>query len=394
LLQAAAHRASGDIGLFTFAQAIVLTLALGALTLRLAGPRATTVIFPVILVMPTVWPWVFVQVSDIPIAAGLAMAAWAILALSGTPGGSARFAWSFFILFCSTVLILGSRSNTPALLPVVIMLVYLSCKHLRRKIIAIASVLTALAATMLMQSLLADTSYNRLSDVIAWEYVLTLKELADPQALEVYNLDSIGQTRIAVRMARYDRHDSLVFGSSPPLPSEKLRLQSYRVFSGFANLVSQYPREYLSAKLKIHRQLLALDNTVRYKLFTADHPRIKWRGGAVYRPLIPHFGDNLAASVGSLDVLNPLYLPYANLIICLVLAGIALVVDSDRRWPYAVVLALAVGNYGIFFLITPAATFRYFLPTHILFLVVSLDALTALAVRIRQRLAGVFEDVS
>lgn len=362
LMQAAGLWAFGSMGAFHYLQAAFFNLAIfgacGALTVdrREFLPRfavgAAIVVSPLSVVLSMVVidsVWTFIGM----VAAGLVL-----FARSETAAGQG---WRLIALAIALTVLLGSRVNALAAVPIVILVVLMQPRAWILRFADTAALAVALLGAFVLPGIVFDLPrYSPVALGLAWEVVGTAKAVG-PNLADV--LDRFGSTGEAMAMYSPRYLNGLFYGEGAPLPVANVvdPGAARQIVAMFFDVVWNHPVEYLRVKLDLWRGVLGLEPLLQmsHGLGEASAPWMP-RGvqaspeGVLVYSAFQTFGNG--------------YWSLARLPWVLMGAGtsfaIVRLVGNRRIDLDGFLLLVAVAYYGSFLAAAQAMEFRYFLPAY------------------------------
>lgn len=297
---------------------------------------------------------------------------WTLIAILGVVGSLQAMERSVrapvFIAFPLSCLVLfGFRQNSLVLLP----LVWLFIAKLQNvskvlKAIMIGMTLAALSVINWAPSMIGFNGPSSSAAAPAWELLGAIKvsqEIGmdlDPAV----SLDGIADTAKAVQDHSFVTIDTILWGENAAVPTTAIMAHASEIKSRWMQLVIRHPLLYLKTKLRIYKCMLGLCTGYLQTRIACVKP---W---PVLQELVDTCEpDSVSAKVlsklnriqaSAQSVLLPIFwLPLSAVIFFFAWAGFG---RYDKM-----LIILATAYLGSFFLLNQAASFRYLLPTYIIF---------------------------
>lgn len=394
LLMSASFRWFSTIGPVTMLQSFWVATSLGWLLVLSTRPRLGVLL----LIPPLLYPPLFTH-SIAHLADAWSVAALASLTICtilwhrrATPRHSAPThvpSWIraiiTLLLICSCLVLLTFRANGVTVMPLLAACIIWLVRPWPRAFLGLLTIALCLAATPLLVRNIPWPRRDTVATAMIWEHVGMLKLAKDPSLTADYSLDQVcappATTQTLIERHNWITHDSIMFRKPAVIYSQQVFAPNHNIVrTKFKSLAAHEPLLFLRMKLQVWRTLLGLRGNA--PLITLSDRVPQWTeplGSSFIRtgPL-----NAFATPITEWNAKHAKQLEYTSLpIIWLTGAILTFSICLARKrpcWPAAFCLLFAITYFGAFFLITPGAQYRYFMPAHAL-LYVAIAAATIAA---------------
>ena len=364
------YDASGQVWVFAFLGGFLFLLLIQGILFSVMTPRAAVIAAVCVCALPPVWNFAVGMLTDVWVTIGLIGVAlilihacrWKRLGLIivATVG-----------LACFGSILFSFRYNAISVLPPLLIAIATAPLRLSRRTIYAISLMAGIVLKPILVSQFVDHTQDHVSWILAWEHVGTLQKIGDPEALQKYNLDFAGNTDAAASKFDPVTLNNLLSPEDGPLSKNLLTQNSGEVKRRFFDLIKAYPLAYLKTKLEIWRSLLGLTRMRGHTpgMWRVPTPRLE--SGELLdvnvRSLLPKLYGILIKVLLRADAdWRWLYIPIISILCGAAAALLVICVDRRRRFDAIVLLVASIGYYGGFFVVTPSFSFRYYLPSFVL----------------------------
>jgi hypothetical protein len=296
--------------------------------------------------------------------------------------------WPAVLLFFSSVVLFGFRQNSLVLVPLVLGFIFTQpgAGRLRKAglagIVAAALVIIATAPTAI--GFKGPTSS---AAAPAWELIGAIRVAQENGNLSdgALTLSGIVDTQKAVEMHSFATIDTLLWGADAAFPTTAIMEHGDEIKRRWISMVIRHPWLYFQTKLRIYECMIGLCKEYLQTQVGIEEPWPQLKGNVNgYRAeglsaTILH-GANWTGEALRWMVLPLFWLPVSAWVFAV---GWKRYGRHDRM-----LIAMATLYLLSFFILNQAASFRYLLPTYVVFSAYQLRAIGALFHHISRRLSG------
>lgn len=315
---------------------------------------------------------------------------WTLTAILGIVGSlyalerSARVL-VIFVFPLSCVILFGFRQNSLVLLPFVwLFIAKLQNGSKALKFALAATTLAALGVINWVPSTIGFQGATSSAAAPAWE-LLGAISVAREIGLELdpaVTLDGIADTTKAVEEHSFVTIDTVLWGENAAIPTTAIMAHADEIKSRWFRLILRHPMLYLRTKVRIYKCMLGLCQGYLQTRIACVKP---WP--VLQDNLDTCVPDSNAANV--LNKLNRIQGPAQAVLLPIFWLPLSIVVFFFAWRGYGphdrMVICLATAYLGSFFLLNQAASFRYLLPTYVVFTAYQIRFLLELPSRFRTR---------
>ena len=382
LLMAASLLLFDSVAPLFLLQAMWLAMNVGCLLVLLAGKRVALATLAVMMVYPPIFTHAAAHLADgwtTAALCGLAicLVLWYRRARRMKAGADDTPLWVRCVILLQflfgLVVVLTFRSNTVTVLPIVGVCMVWFVRPWPRAVAGVAALLGLLFLSTKINDEIPWERRDTVATSLVWEYVGMLKLSEDPELVERYNLDAIcvkGKTiEDVIERHNWFAHDTIMWQMPITLRERDVwKVENNLVREMYPKLVRERPDLYVRMKLEIWKSIFGFRGNTALAFVHSRPPTWTEQFGVSFKPTGPLASVNEAIYkwCDRHDVaLQRTTLPF----IWFGLAFVGVVLAGKTRaltWPVVILLLMAMAYYAGFMLITPAVSYRYFMPSHVL----------------------------
>jgi len=315
---------------------------------------------------------------------------WTLVAILGIVASlyaleRSAFVSVFFVFPLSCLILFGFRQNSLVLLPFVwLFIAKLQNASKTIKIALVATTIAAVGAINWVPSLIGFQGASSSAAAPAWE-LLGANRVAREIGMELdpaVTFDGLADTTKAVKEHSFVTIDTILWGDKAAIPTTAIMAHADEIKSRWLQMILRHPMLYLRTKLRIYECMLGLCRGYLQTRIACVKP---W-------PVLQENLDTCVPGTNAANVLeelNRIQGPAQAVLLPIFWLPLSVIVFFFAWRGYGrhdkMLICLATAYLGSFFLLNQAASFRYLLPTYVVFTAYQIRFLFELPARFRTR---------
>jgi hypothetical protein len=273
----------------------------------------------------------------------------------------------FILLLFSSVVLFGFRQNSLVLVPFVwFFIVRLQGPSKLVKAGMVALTIVALSIIQWVPSIMGFAGQDSSASAPAWELAGAIKVARESGvALDsTFTLEGIADTDLVMKQHSFVTIDTLIWGASAAIPTTTIMQKAMEIKARWLKMIFNHPIIYLKTKLRIYGCMLGL---------CEDYLQTQIACVTPWPQLDGHLKTCASTGYGSkiLEVINRIQGTLRVLLLPIFWLPVSAVVMLLSWRVYSrydrMLIVLVAAYLGSFFILNQAASFRYLLPTYVVF---------------------------